>query len=117
ATPKDKALLIYNKHGNTNFLMHFNHLTYWVKVDIENYNKNKKMDANSEPTEDLFQTEEKFREALQLWNDDLIQACITVTQIMNCQIEILYFQQNLVTDESWYYSRIFTQQGVVKNTF
>lgn len=117
STAKDKALLTYNYHGNTSFYMFFNHITYWVKVNIEDYDKAKKMDADSEPTDALFKTEEELKEALQLWHDDLMQSCITVTQIMNCQPQALYYQQNLITDESLYYIRIYTQRGIFKNTF
>ena len=116
-TAKDKALLTYNQYGTTSFYMFFNSCTYWVKVDSESFDKAKQMDAESEPTEDLFNTEEELKEALQLWYDDLMQSCMTVTQIMNCQPQALYYQQNLVTDESWYFFRIRTPQADTKNTF
>ena len=116
-TAKDKALLTYNQYGTTSFYMFFNSCTYWVKVDSESFDKAKQMDADSEPTEDLFNTEEELKEAVQLWHDDLMQSCMTVTQIMNCQPQALYYQQNLVTDESWYFFRIRTPQGDTKNTF
>ncbi|MGP5360504.1 toprim domain-containing protein [Psychrobacter celer] len=116
-TAKDKALLTYNQYGSTSFYMFFNHCTYWVKVDTENFDKAKQMDADSEPTEDLFNTEEELKEALQLWHDDLMQSCMSVTQIMNCEPQALYYQSNLVTDESWYFFRIRTPQGDTKNTF
>lgn len=116
-TAKDKALLTYNKWGSTSFYMFFNKCTYWIKVDIESFEKAKHMDADSEPTEHLFNTEEELKEALQLWHDDLMQSCITVTEIMNCQPQALYYQQNIVTDESWYFLRIRTPQGEFKNTF
>ena len=116
-TAKDKALLTHNQYGTNSFYMFFNHCTYWVKVDTEGFDKAKQMDAESEPTEDLFNTEEELKEALQLWHDDLMQSCISVTQIMNCQPQALYFQSNLVTDESWYFFRIRTPQGDAKNTF
>lgn len=116
-TAKDKALLTYNQYGTTSFYMFFNSCTYWVKVDSESFDKAKQMDAESEPTEDLFNTEEELKEAIQLWHDDLIHSCMTVTQIMNCQPQALYYQSNLVTDESWYFFRIRTPQGDSKNTF
>lgn len=116
-TAKDKALLTYNQYGSTSFYMFFNHCTYWVKVDTESFDKAKQMDADSEPTEDLFNTEGELKEALQLWHDDLMQSCMSVTQIMNCQPQALYYQSNLVTDESWYFFRIRTPQGDTKNTF
>ena len=116
-TAKDKALLTYNQYGTTSFYMFFNSCTCWVKVDSESFDKAKKMDAESEPTEDMFNTEEELKEAIQLWRDDLMQSCMTVTQIMNCQPQALYYQSNLVTDESWYFFRIRTPQGDTKNTF
>lgn len=116
-TAKDKALLTYNKWGNTSFYMFFNKCTYWIKVDIESFEKAKKLDADSEPTENLFNSGEELKDALQLWHDDLMQSCITVTEIMNCELQALYYQQNTVTDESWYFFRIPTLQGEFKNTF
>lgn len=116
-TAKDKALLTYNQYGSTSFYMFFDSCTYWVKVDIDAFDKAKQMDADSEPTEDLFNTEEELKEALQLWHDDLMQSCMSVTMIMNCQPQALYFQSNLVTDESWYFFRIRTPSGEFKNTF
>lgn len=116
-TVKDKALLSYNHTGNTTFHIFFNQCTYWIKIDIENYDKARKMEAGSEPTEDLFNTEEELKEAHQLWQDDLMQSCITVNQVMNCEPKALYYQQNSITDESWYYFRILTKQNVSKNTF
>lgn len=116
-TAKDKALLTYNQYGTTSFYMFFNSCTYWVKVDTESFDKAKQMDADSEPTQDLFNTEEELKEARQLWHDDLMQSCISVTEIMNCQPQALYYQQNLVTDESWYFFRIRTAKGEFKNTF
>lgn len=116
-TAKDKALLIHNQFGSTSFYMFFNSCTYWINVDIEAFEKAKFRDEDSKPTEDLFDTEDELKEAIQLWRDDLMQSCITVTEIMNCQPQALYYQQNLVTDESWYFFRIKTPQGNFKNTF
>lgn len=116
-TPKDKAQLIHNEYGNSNFYMFFNKSTYWINIDTELFEKAKLMNEENKPTEDLFNTEEELKEAVQLWNDDLLQSCMTVTLLMNCQPQALYYQQNLVTDESWYFFRILTPHGDFKNTF
>ena len=116
-TVKDKALLVYNQTSNINFHIFFNKHTYWIKVDVASYDKAKKMDSDNKPTQDLFNTEEELKEAFQLWHDDLMQSCITVSQVMNCEPQALYFQRNFVTDESWYYFRILTQNKISKNTF
>lgn len=116
-TPKDKAQLIHNEHGSSNFYMFFDKRTFWVNVDLEAFEKSKLLNEDNKPTEDLFNTEEELREAVQLWSDDLMQSCMTVTEIMNCQPQALYYQQNLVTDESWYFFRILTPNGDFKNTF
>ena len=117
STVKDKALLMYNQYGDTNFFLFFNHSTYWVQIHIERYDKAKKMDAISEPIEDIFNSQEEFKEALQLWHDDLMQSCMTITLLMNCQPQVLYFQSKKVTDESWYYLSIMTSHSLSKNTF
>lgn len=114
---KDKALLVHNHHKTSSFYMFFNRCTYWVNVDLEAFEKAKIRDEDGEPHEDLFDTEEELKAAHRLWYDDLLQSCMTVTEIMNCQPQALYYQQNLVTDESWYFFRIRTPGGEFKNTF
>ncbi len=116
-TAKDKAMLVNSRFGSASFYMFFNNCTYWVKVDLEAFEKEKLRDEDNKPHEDLFNTEEELTAALQLWRDDLMHSCIDVTEIMNCQPQALYYQQNLVTDESWYFFRIRTPQGEFKNTF
>lgn len=114
---KDKAMLVHTRFGSSSFYMFFDNCTYWINVDLEVFEKSKLRDEDSKPHEDLFNTEEELTAALQLWRDDLMHSCIDVTEIMNCQPQALYYQQNLVTDESWYFFRIRTPGGEFKNTF
>ncbi len=123
-TPKDRALLIHNKWKKTSFFMFFNHSTYWIKVDVEGYNRlmeddNSIIDRPMQPVAENYKNAEgktdkkAYKEAIEvyeynytLWRDDIIHAHIEVEELMNCQPQALYFQQNLITDESWYFFRL-----------
>lgn len=125
-TAKDKALLIHNKWKKYKFPMFFGYCTYWVKVDVDAYTRAFTDDDNlmtqpEEPNPDdyikvaksqeeglaeLERATAEYKQTLQLWRDDIIQENIEAIQIMSCQPQALYYQQNLVTDESWYFFRI-----------
>lgn len=125
-TARDKALLIHNKYSKRKFPMFFGYCTYWVIVDVDAYTRAMTDDDNlmNEPEEpkpddyiksgvtqeDGLKTFEdakrEYKQAHTLWKDDIIQNHIEVIQMMNCQPQALYYQQNEVTDESWYFFRI-----------
>jgi hypothetical protein len=110
-TATDKALLMYMHHGDqTEFYFDFANRLYWFKLDLEQYNKARQDQDNS--GEYATMSEYALREAA------LIQAH-TIRQIANCNPKALYFQENLITGESWYYFRVeFPHDGkAVKNTF
>lgn len=113
-TAKDKAKLVYHRNGNTNFYITFDSRTYWVKIDIDKYDYNVEHHFTCAPDA----TEEETKQAQKNAEADALNACMTVTEIANCAIEPLYYQQNLITDESWYYIRIKSpKQADSKNTF
>ncbi|MBR7777395.1 toprim domain-containing protein [Undibacterium rugosum] len=110
-TAAEKALLMYKRHGDqTEFYFDFANRVYWFKLDLEAFNKARQMQEDSDETSML--SEEALR-------DQALAASNTIRQIANCNPTALYFQENLITGESWYYFRVaFPHDGApVKNTF
>lgn len=106
----EKALLLY-EHDNsrTEFDFEYGKRLYWFRMDIDAYQK--AMDRiGNEAKEQL--TSEELR-ALAL------REAGGIRPISNCYPTPLYFQENKLTDESWYYFRVeFPHDGPpVKNTF
>ena len=111
ASASEKALLIY-EHDNrrTEFDLEFGHRLYWFKLDIDAYNK--AMDRIGEEQRDVSLTQEQMRERA-------LSEAGGIRPIANCHPQPLYFQENKLTDESWYYFRVSFPHGgaPVKNTF
>jgi len=110
-TPTEKALLIYKHEGDqTEFYFDFGNRLFWFRLDLERYNKAREQQDNSEEAKSL--SEYALR-------DQALATSSTVRQIANCLPRALYFQENLITNESWYYFRVsFPHDGKpVKNTF
>lgn len=106
----EKALLMYNKQGNSHFHFDFDNRLYWFEFDIEAYRK--ALDAmDRDGTADGMSEKER--------RDRALQASNTVRSIANCNPTALYYQANTLTDESWYYLRVdFPHDGKsFKNTF
>ncbi|MFC0351851.1 toprim domain-containing protein [Undibacterium danionis] len=107
----EKALLMYRHHGDqTDFYLDFTNRLYWFQLNLEAYNKARQDQEKSEDAQQL--SEEALR-------DEALRSSSSIRQIANCNPTALYFQENLVTGESWYYFRVeFPHDGApVKNTF
>lgn len=106
-TAFDKALLIYEKRGLREFAFDFESRLYWFKLDMERF------DRAHEAAEQQAALSEKDRR-----NQALSEAG-AISEIANCLPTALYYQANVLTDESWYYFRIDFPHGgpSVKNTF
>lgn len=109
-TYTEKAIVIFQKTGKSEFDFDFNNCLYWFKLDLDKFNK--EMEKLGEDDE------------LAILNDEsLVQQAIsaagTIRQIANCRPIPLYYQANEITDESWYYFRIEFphNSGAIKNTF
>lgn len=105
----EKALLIYNHDAYNSFYFNFANRMYWFELDLAKFAK-----AKEELTK-LFadeQTEDELRNRAMLESH-------TMREIANCYFTALYYQANLLTDESWYYLRVdFPHDGAsIKNTF
>jgi len=111
-TASDKASLIYNKEGKRRFWFGHMNRMYWFELDLDKYNKA----ANAIEEEMERDGEAPSKEEIR--NRALIEAR-SVFDIANCYFTALYYQANLLTDESWYYLRVdFPHDGAsIKNTF
>ena len=105
----EKALLIYNFDEKKTFHFEFNHAMYWFSLDLDKLDK--KYDEIYDEQGDVH-TQRELR-------DKALEECGTITRIANCYFQFLYYQANLVTDESWYYAQVTFPHGnnAVKNTF
>lgn len=99
-----KALLMYHRNPRQEFLLEHDFKTYAFKLDLDKYLK-----AIDRYIEDLSDEEAQ---------EKALKESGSIQQIANCSLQALYYQANLVTDESWYYWRVTFPHGAkVKNTF
>ncbi len=105
----EKGLLIYSHSNNmTEFEFSHDNRLYWFKLDVDRYqaamNRIDEQEGGLSP-------EELRERALNESN--------SIREIANCLPTPLYFQENKITDESWYYFRVqFPHDGApIKNTF
>ncbi len=104
---QEKALLMYRRNGWNAFSFEFDNRLHWFKLDLDRYHK-----VMEQYQDDKSLSDEKKR-------DLALTESGTVTEIANCYPTALYYQANLITDESWYYFRVdFPHDGPsVNNTF
>ena len=104
----EKATLIYNHGGHGSFYFGYDNRMFWFEIDLEKFGK--AMEILTESFKDLTDDERRER---------AMQESHTLREIANCYFTALYYQANLITDESWYYVRVdFPHSGEsVKNTF
>lgn len=103
--PSDKALLMYHKRERREFWFTFDTSLWWFKLDIEKYQK----EVDAEGADIGLLTPEQ-REAV-------LQRCGTIRKIASAIPSPLYFQENRVTNEQWYYFAIETDEGTGKIPF
>ncbi len=111
ASASEKGLLIYRHSAGkkTEFPFDHDNRLYWFKLDLEAFNravqqleKEGRHDGNDEGL-----------------RDEALKQSHTIRPIASCLPKPLYYQANLVTEESWYYFSVsFPHDGKpVKNTF
>ncbi len=107
-TPQEVALLLHKRSGRATFPFQHASRTWWANIDAEKV---------EEAVEILRAggaalAEETLRE-------QAAKKALRVTQIANCEPRPLYFQQDPLTDESWYFFRVdLPHDGpAAKNTF
>lgn len=107
-TANEKALLMWRHSHKNSFHFAFNNCLHWFEINLDNFIK-----ALAKLREEgLFDSEDDLRDAA-------MKEAHTVRNLADCYPTPLYFQQNTLTDESWYYFRVdFPHDGKsVKNTF
>lgn len=104
----EKALLIYKWSERREFHFEFNNRLFWFALNLDRYEK--AMYALKDGDNSI--TDEQARE-------QALKEANAILEITNCYFRFLYYQANLLTDESWYYARVEFPHGAraVKNTF
>ena len=94
------------------FHLEFGNRLYWFKLDLEKYNKAIQELEDSEHHDDQQLNNKQMRAKA-------MQQCGALQRIATCNPKALYYQENKLTDESWYYFRItFAHDAApIKNTF
>ncbi|MCL1076480.1 toprim domain-containing protein [Shewanella dokdonensis] len=111
-TANAKALLIHQRKGTKEFPFGFNSCLYWFKLDLDRFSKAMQQVADAADRDGEELTDEELRERA-------LQEAGSVQELAWCYPQALYFQENKVTDESWYYFRVDFphDEASVKNTF
>ena len=105
-SPNEKATLMWERKRQSSFPFDFQDRTFWASVDPAKLAQELELAAkNSEGKE----ADEK----------KALDRTLKVTQIANCHPRPLYFQQDPLTDEAWYFFRIDLPHldRPAKNTF
>ncbi|MCW8966077.1 MAG: toprim domain-containing protein [Candidatus Pacearchaeota archaeon] len=107
----EKALLMYHHTERQKFYFEYKSRFFWFSLNLDRFEKaiSNMMDGGDNKTDE---DKEKIREKA-------LKESGAISEIANCYFNFLYFQENKLTDESWYYAKItFPHQGLaVKNTF
>lgn len=108
ASAVEKGVLIWARHKSTSFAVEYRARTFWFFLSQEAFAAQVlEMTTSGQMVDDRGV---EFAAALKV---------ARVSEIANCAIKFLYFQQNVATDEAWYYTRITFPHGrhEIKNTF
>lgn len=95
---KAKALLIYKRRERGEFHFRHGNRLYWFKYDDARYSKAKEAIEKRDEAGEM--TPEQIR-------DEALTEGGVVVEIANCYPEFLYYQANKLTDEAWYYLRVW----------
>jgi hypothetical protein len=108
----EKALVMFDWKRRSEFHLEYGNRLYWFKLDLEKYNKAIQELEDSEHHDDQQLNNKQMRAKA-------MQQCGALQRIATCNPKALYYQENKLTDESWYYFRItFAHDAApIKNTF
>jgi hypothetical protein len=108
----EKALVMFDWKRRSEFHLEFGNRLYWFKLDLEKYNKAIQELEDSDHHDDQQLNNKQMRAKA-------MQQCGALQRIATCNPKALYYQENKLTDESWYYFRItFAHDAApIKNTF
>lgn len=108
----EKALVMFDWKRRSEFHLEYGNRLYWFKLDLEKYNKAIQELEDSDHHDDQLLNNKQMR-------TKAMQQCGALQRIATCNPKALYYQENKLTDESWYYFRItFAHDAApIKNTF
>lgn len=108
----EKALVLFDWKRRSEFHLEFGNRLYWFKLDLEKFNRAMQDLEDSEHQDDQLLNDKQRRAKA-------MQQCGAIQRIATCNPKALYYQENKLTDESWYYFRItFAHDAApIKNTF
>lgn len=108
----EKALVMFDWKRRSEFHLEYGNRLYWFKLDLEKYNKAIQELEDSDHHDDQLLNNKQMR-------SKAMQQCGALQRIATCNPKALYYQENKLTDESWYYFRItFAHDAApIKNTF
>lgn len=95
-SPMEKALLIYNHTGRTEFDLDHGNRLYWFKLDLSAFSKAKDELERGQESGDKYLSEHQLKEKA-------IEQSAVLQPVANCLPRALYYQRNEVTQEAWYY--------------
>lgn len=111
---REKGCLIWDRTGSTGFAVEFKSQTYWFAIEPVLHTKQAqelKDTVGYVPPRDMGDPERSL-------SFDAAMKVAKVEKIANRAFKFLYFQRNVQTDESWYYTRVESPAGdSVKSTF
>lgn len=106
-TATAKAMVIHARKQTQLFQFDFENRLFQFKLDLDRFDKAMR---NLETAEGDLTHQERVTRAMVESN------CIT--EIANCKPTALYYQRNIITDESWYYFKVeFPSGEIMKSTF
>lgn len=105
-----KALILYRRTERRECWFEYKRQIWWWKLDVDAFDR--AVRAEGADRGDQQQLDPAMRDAA-------LEQAGSVKRICTCAPSALYYQANLVTDESWYYYRVEFPDGStpVKNTF
>lgn len=104
-TASEKATLMYSHSARRNFWFSYESSLYWFKLDLDKFEK--EVSAQEKAFELM---DAKQREAV-------LKSCGMVEEIASAIPRPLYFQENTITQEQWYYFSVETDEGIQKLAF
>ena len=114
-SPSVTAKLIWKTLKQHKFFFEFNYKTYWFEFNPKNFNQtyNTAMKQLDKQENEELSTDEK--EELE---NQAFTASKSITEIANCIIDILYYQFDRATEESFYYTKVqMSEQKSAKSAF
>lgn len=114
-SPPAKAKLMWRALKQHKFFFEFNYKTYWFEFNPKNFNQ-----AYSTALKQLDkqENEELNSEEKETLENTAFTASNSILEIANCTINILYYQFDRATEESFYYTKVqMNEQKSSKSAF